>query len=88
METQVTISWTGVFSAAVFLFVSIIGFFVVRIIKGYDGQIKQLFTKTDDLDTIRDLIKDNREKITELFCRTKDLPAIREALDWIKKELN
>lgn len=65
MENQITINLTGVIVAAFSLFVSIFSFFILRMVKGYDGQIKEIFERTEDLPAIRtdiSWIKDELQK--------------------------
>lgn len=57
METQITINLTTIFFAIFSIFVSIFGFFIVRMVKGYDGQIKEIFERTKDLPAIRESIE-------------------------------
>ena len=49
METQVTINLTSVIFGVFTIIVSIFGYFIVRMVKGYDSQIKELFERTRSL---------------------------------------
>lgn len=53
MENQITVSIATVISFVVSIVIGVFGFFVVRMVKGYDGQIKELFDRTKDLPGIR-----------------------------------
>jgi hypothetical protein len=56
LETQVTLNLTNVLFAIFGIIVSVFGFFIVRMVKGYDGQIKELFERTKDMSGIREAI--------------------------------
>jgi hypothetical protein len=83
LETKIVVNWSVILFVINCIVLPIFGFFIHRMVKGYDDQIKELQERTEDLSTIRKTL----EQITELFERTKDLPAIREAISWLKNEL-
>lgn len=70
METKVIIS-----IGSILVFVNgILTFFVIRMVHGYDEQIKKLFERTSEL---RDELSDTKNKITEACTN----------IEWLKKEL-
>lgn len=65
METQIVVNWTSIIFGIFSVVLSILGFFLLRIIKGYDSQIKELFERTKDIPAIKtdiDWIKDEVRK--------------------------
>ncbi|MFX1587735.1 MAG: hypothetical protein ACFFC1_06250 [Promethearchaeota archaeon] len=56
METQITINWTSIIFGVFSVIISVLGFLLLRIIKGYDSQIKELFERTKDLAAIKEAI--------------------------------
>ena len=53
METKIVINLTTIVFTVFSIFVSIFGYFIVRMVKGYDSQIKELFDRTKDMSGIK-----------------------------------
>jgi hypothetical protein len=56
LETQISINITTIIFTIVSIVIGIFGFFLVRMVKGYDSQIKELFERTKDMSGIREAI--------------------------------
>ena len=65
METQIVVNWTSVIFGVFSVVISILGFFILRVIRGYDSQIKDLFERTKDLPAIKEAIEWIKEELRE-----------------------
>lgn len=74
MEEKTVIYIAGIIGSIAGLIAAITGWFITRMVRGYDDQIKTLFGKIDDL----------RDDLAE---RTKDIPIIKTDIEWIKPEV-
>lgn len=63
METEITINWTSIIFGIFSIILSLFGFIVFRIIKGYDGQIRELFERTKDIPAIKEAIDWIKEEL-------------------------
>lgn len=74
MEEKTLAYIAGIIGSIAGLVIAIAGWFITRMVRGYDDQIKELFRKNDDL----------RDDLAE---RTADIPAIKTDIEWIKSEV-
>lgn len=56
LETKIIINYSTIIFTAFSIIVSVFGFFIIRMVKGYDKQISELFDRTKDLPGIREAI--------------------------------
>lgn len=57
METKIVINVTTILFTVFSIFMSVLGYFIVRTVKGYDKQIQELFERTKDIPAIREAIE-------------------------------
>lgn len=74
MEEKTLAYIAGIIGSIAGLIIAIAGWFITRMVRGYDDQIKELFRKNDDL----------RDDLAE---RTADIPAVKTDIEWIKSEV-
>jgi hypothetical protein len=51
LENQIAVNYSTIILTACNIMVGIFGFFVVRLVKGFDGQVKELYRRTDEYST-------------------------------------
>ncbi len=74
MEEKTLAYIAGIIGSIAGLVIAIAGWFITRMVRGYDDQIKELFRKNDDL----------RDDLAE---RTADIPVMKTDIEWIKSEV-
>lgn len=74
MEEKTIAYIAGIIGSIAGLVIALVGWFVARMVRGYDDQIKTLFQKIDDL-------RDDFAK------RTADIPVMKTDIEWIKSEV-
>ena len=74
MEEKTLAYIAGIIGSIAGLIIAIVGWFIARMVRGYDDQIKALFRKIDDL----------RDDLAE---RTADIPVMKTDIEWIKSEV-
>lgn len=74
MEEKTVIYIASIVGSTAGVVIALVGWFITRMVRGYDDQIKALFEKIDDL----------RDDLAE---RTKDIPVIKTDIEWIKSEV-
>ena len=74
MEEKTIAYIAGIIGSIAGLVIALVGWFVARMVRGYDDQIKTLFQK---IDYLRD----------DFAKRTADIPVMKTDIEWIKSEV-
>ena len=74
MEEKTIAYIAGIIGSIAGLVIALVGWFVARMVRGYDDKIKTLFQK---IDYLRD----------DFAKRTADIPVMKTDIEWIKSEV-
>jgi len=69
LETQISVNFSTIIYTVVSIVISAFGFFVIRLVKGYDTQVKELYRSRDEQST---RIAKLETEIDWLKCELRD----------------
>jgi hypothetical protein len=67
LEAKTFIYFSGIIGSIAGIVVAVIGYFIVRMVRGYDEQIKKLFERVDELTEEIPAIKTNIEWLKKIL---------------------